>query len=143
MAQASASTGQGVLECLLREHHRQVHIRLFLRWCGQNGVLNPADVTLPVLERYQQFLLDYRKRNGRPLTLCSRHSRLVPLRVWFRWMFRTKVIECNPAAELDLPRLGRLLPRQVLSASEVEKVLAQPNTRTYFGLRDRAILEVL
>lgn len=158
MAQSVASTDQCALERLLQQHlsflrvrgyseytirNRQVHIRLFLRWCGQNGVLNPAHVTLPVLERYQQFLLDYRKKDGRPLALRSRHSRLVPLRVWFRWMFRTKAIESNPAADLDLPRLGRLLPRQVLSANEVEKVLAQPNTCTYFGLRDRAIMEVL
>ena len=39
--------------------------------------------------------------------------------------------------------MGRLLPREVLSASEVERVSAQPNTRTRLGLRDRTILEVL
>ncbi len=49
----------------------------------------------------------------------------------------------NPAAELELPRLPKRLPRAVLSVSEMERVLMQPDITSPLGLRDRAILEVL
>lgn len=47
----------------------------------------------------------------------------------------------NPAADLELPRLGEQLPKHVLSVKEVEQVLSLPDVKTALGLRDRAILE--
>ena len=67
----------------------------------------------------------------------------MPLRVWFKWMTRQNLILHNPASEIELPRLGHRLPKHVLSASEVEQVMMQPNLADPIGLRDRAILEVL
>ena len=96
-----------------------------------------------MLEQYQQHLFEYRKRNGKPLTVVSRHACLVPLRVWFRWMARATHVVHNLADEIELPRLGRLLPRNILSASEAKRVLAQPDETRAVGLRDRAILEIL
>jgi integrase/recombinase XerD len=49
----------------------------------------------------------------------------------------------NPASELELPRLGRTLPRNILSIEEIERVMVQPDIEEPIGLRDRAILEVL
>ena len=62
--------------------------------------------------------------------------------MFFRWLMRDGRIEANPASELDLPRQEYRLPRDVLTAEEVETVLAQPNLMDPLGLRDRAILEV-
>lgn len=33
----------------------------------------------------------------------------------------------DPASEIELPRLGHRLPRHVLTASEAEQVMMQPN----------------
>jgi integrase/recombinase XerD len=101
------------------------------------------EITRPILERYQRHLFYYRKKNGEPLSFRSQHSRLVPLRVWFKWMTRQNYILHNPASEIDLPRLGRTLPKNILSPHEVELVMMQPNLADVTGLRDRAILEVL
>jgi integrase/recombinase XerD len=57
-------------------------------------------------------------------------------------MTRQNHILHNPASELELPRLGHRLPRHVLTASEAEQVMMQPNVADPLGLRDRAILEV-
>ena len=122
--------------------NRLVHIRLFLRWCSSNGISTAAEITPPVLQRYQQFTLNYRKSNGQPIAAASRHARLVPLRVWFRWIARQGRIADLLSGEVELPRLGRPLPRCVLSAREVERVLSQPDVGTSIGVRDRAILEV-
>jgi integrase/recombinase XerD len=44
---------------------------------------------------------------------------------------------------LDLPRRPTQLPQAVLSVSEVEQVIMQPDTADPVGVRDRAILETL
>jgi integrase/recombinase XerD len=123
--------------------NREAHIRLFLDWAHEHGLREPVEITRPVLERYQRHLFYYRKKNGEPLSFRSQHSRLVPLRAWFKWMTRQNHLLHNPASEIDLPRLGRVLPKDILSVQEVEKVLMHPNIEEPVGLRDRAILEVL
>jgi integrase/recombinase XerD len=123
--------------------NRQVHIGFFIAWLKQIQLVDPMQVTRSVLEDYQRHLFQYRKRNGDPLTFRSQHSYLVPIRMWFRWMTRDNRVPHNPASELELPRLGRSLPKNILSAREVEQVLKLCNTSTPNGIRDRAMLEVL
>jgi integrase/recombinase XerD len=146
------------LEAMMRDHlqalaiqnysaytvkNRQAHIGFFLQWCKERGLTEPVEVTRPVLERYQRHLFHYRKKNGEPLSFRSQHSCLVPLRVWFRWMTRQNHILHNPASELELPRLGRALPKNIFSAQEVERIVQLCEIEEPIGLRDRAILEVL
>jgi integrase/recombinase XerD len=146
------------LEALMREHLRSLevrnyseftvkgragHIRFFLDWLKERGITDPIEVTRPVLERYQRHLFYSRKKNGEPLSFSSQHARLVPLRVWFRWMTRQNHILHNPASEIDLPRLGRTLPKVILSAQEVEQIMTLCDVEEAIGLRDRALLEVL
>jgi len=58
-------------------------------------------------------------------------------------MTRQNHILHNPASELELPRLGRSLPKNIFSAREVECVFEVCDIEEPIGLRDRAILEVL
>jgi integrase/recombinase XerD len=146
------------LESLLHEHlstlamqnyseftvkGREGHIQFFLDWLKERGISDPVEVTRPVLESYQRYLFHYRKKNGEPLSFSSQHARLVPLRVWFRWMTRQNHILHNPASEIDLPRLGRALPKNILSATEVERIMNLCEIEEPIGLRDRALLEVI
>ncbi len=119
------------------------HLRSFIAWADARSVTHPQHVTRPVLERYQRWLYHYRKKDGMPLSIDTRRVMIVPLRSFFKWLTRAGEIDANPASEIDLPRKTQRLPRHVLSAGEVERVLAQPDTSTVLGLRDRAILEVL
>lgn len=122
---------------------RAGHIGFFLAWLEERGITEPLEVTRPVLERYQRHLFHYRKSNGDPLSFRSQHARLVPLRMWFRWMTRQNHILHNPASELELPRLGRSLPKNIFSAVEVERIMTLCEIEEPIGLRDRALLEVL
>lgn len=122
---------------------RRVHIGFFLDWCHERGITEPVDVTRTVLESYQRHVFYYRKKNGEPLGFRGQHDRLVPLRVWFRWMTRQHHVLHNPASELELPRCGFRLPKAVLTAHEAEQIIQMTNVHTPLGLRDRAILETL
>ena len=73
--------------------------------------------------------------------LRTQHSRLTPVRRWFRWLVRNNHILHNPASDLDLPRMERRLPKTILSADEVEHVMVVPDIKMPVGLRDRAMLE--
>jgi integrase/recombinase XerD len=123
--------------------NRRVHIGFFLDWCNERGLTEPVEVTRTVLESYQRHVFHYRKKNGEPLSFTGQHDRLVPLRVWFKWMARQHHILHNPASELELPRIGFRLPKAVLTASEAERVIAGTDIHDPLGLRDRAILETL
>lgn len=123
--------------------NRRIHLEFFLAWARERSLAEPSEITRPVLERYQRFLFYYRKKNGQPLSVRTQHACLVPLRVWFRWMARQNYILHNPAADLELPRIGYRLPKHVLSAAEAEQVLQQPDVNDPLGLRDRALLETL
>jgi integrase/recombinase XerD len=119
---------------------RRIHLYMFERWAAERGVVEPVEVTRPVLERYQRYLFHYRKQDGKPLTFSSQHSRLSALRMWFKWATRQNYLLHNPASEIELPRLSKPLPR-VLTAAEAEAILQQPDIAQPVGLRDRTVLE--
>ena len=64
------------------------------------------------------------------------------LRAFYAWLVLAGVRTDDPAALLDPPRLPRPLPR-ALAESQVEALLAAPDTATAEGLRDRAMLELM
>ncbi len=70
----------------------------------------------------------------------ARH--LVSLRNFFRFAQVQGMIATDPAVNLESPKIRRSLPGY-LRLEEVERLLAQPDTKTPLGLRDRAMLEVL
>jgi integrase/recombinase XerD len=123
--------------------NRRVAINFFLTWCAGRGITEPVEVTRTVLEAYQRHVFHYRKKNSEPLAFTGQLQRLIPLKVWFKWMARNHHILHNPASELEMPKIGFRLPKSVLTAQEAEQILAQPNIHEPLGLRDRAILETL
>ena len=115
----------------------------FVEWCEARSLTEPAQVTKPILERYQRHLFLYRKKDGRPLAAGTQHGRLMGLKSYFKWLVREGVLVANPASELELPKKPKHLPLNILSPDEVERILALPDISTPEGLRDRAVLETL
>lgn len=122
-------------------HNAAVAAVQFTRWCSERGVSRSIEVTRPLMVRYQRYLYHYRTKQGMPLSFRSQQVKLSPLRAFFKYLAKNNLVLYNPAAELELPRIEKRLPRCVLSASEAESVLAVPNVATSTGIRDRAILE--
>ena len=65
----------------------------------------------------------------------ARH--LVTLRNFFRFAQIQELITTDPSLNLESPKIRRTLPGY-LRLEEVERLLAQPDAKTSFGLRDRA-----
>lgn len=123
---------------------RQRTVRLFLEWAADRGVIDGRQVTAAVLIRYQRWLaVQYRSRKDQPLSVRGQGIRLANLKTFFSWTVKRGHLSANPAADLELPRQSKQLPRTILTRAEVAAILAQPDCATVKGLRDRALLEVL
>lgn len=114
----------------------------FAQWCAEREIRAAAEVTKPILERYQRHLFHYRKRDGRPLATNRQRIWTAHLQALFRWLARHNHLASNPASDLDLPRNQPASLRDPLSIEEIERVLALPDVGEPRGLRDRAMLEV-
>lgn len=121
---------------------RIAFLKLFTDWCEDRDVTRAREVTKTVIEAYQRYLYHKRKRDGQPLAPRGQVAHLIPVRAFFKWASKQNLVLYNPTADMDLPRIGKRLPMHILSAAEVEKVIAQAKIETPIGLRDRAIMEV-
>lgn len=121
---------------------RESSVRRFVHWCEERGLERPQEITKPILERYQRRLYHARKANGQPLSLGAQNNQMEDVKQFFKWLTRENYLLYNPASELVLARTTRRLP-VVLSVEEIAQLLAQPDLESPYGLRDRALLEVL
>jgi integrase/recombinase XerD len=113
----------------------------FIVWCDERGITRVQDITRPILERYQRHLYHYRKSNGAPLSVVAQLGLLTPILAWFRWLVRNHHILYNPAADLELPKKPKALPKTILTTAQVESIINQADVTTLLGLRNRAIME--
>ena len=61
--------------------NRELYLGYFIQWAEERGITRPAEVTKPILERYQRYLYHYRKQtDGKPLSFKSQHNRLIPIK---------------------------------------------------------------
>lgn len=72
----------------------------------------------------------------------SMARRLSTLRMFYRHLLKEKATTVDPTLKIDLPKLGRPLPKY-LTQSEVDDLLKQPDCRKALGVRDRAMLELM
>ena len=94
-------------------------------------VIGPSDI-----ERYLG------KVTAEGLSKRSGARLLSSLRSFFDWCVMEGEMADNPCDRVDAPKLGKYLP-EVLSVEEVSAILESVDLKAPFGLRDRAILEVL
>jgi integrase/recombinase XerD len=95
-----------------------------------------ARVTTEELERY---LAELRAAGLSPATIARR---VAAIRSFFRHQTLLGARSDNPAAELELPRRRRALPR-TLSAAEAERLVEAASGTSPRALRDRALVELL
>ncbi|CAI3789597.1 Tyrosine recombinase XerD [Pseudomonas sp. MM227] len=126
------------LEKGLSENSRNSYrsdLALFNGWLHERGIALEAagrDVLLDHLAwRVEQ---GYKARSTARL--------LSGARGFYRYLLREKLIGADPTLQIDMPQLGKPLPKS-LSEADVEALLQAPDLSEPIGQRDRAMLEVL
>ncbi|KJE28566.1 site-specific tyrosine recombinase XerD [Geobacillus thermoleovorans] len=84
--------------------------------------------------------LKFLSEQGQSARTVARH--LASIRSFHQFLLREKIAAQDPTVHIETPQFERTLPK-VLSVEEVEALLAAPQVSTPFGLRDKAMLELL
>ena len=119
------------------------HAKAFLDFLWREGVGSVAMVGRPLLRRYSASL------NGRGLMKSGIALRLSAVRSLFRYLVRqgqaprnSLWVKRSREAKALAPKLDKKLP-SFLTATEVVRLIEATDLTTIFGIRDRAILELI
>jgi tyrosine recombinase XerC len=95
-----------------------------------------SDVSGLKLRKYLAFL------RGEKYTRSTIARKLASVRSFFKYLCRKEYLKKNPTVGVRTPRQEKKLP-QFLDTGEVEALLNAPDTNTFAGKRDRALMELL
>jgi integrase/recombinase XerD len=107
--------------------------------------LHPGALTEQHVAKYRMWLSrlpNTTRGASKGLQSYSQIRYLIALRAFLAY-FHEKDIPCLPTEKIKLPKERKERQIKFLDLERVEILLAQPNTKTLSGLRDRAILETL
>lgn len=105
------------------------------RWLDEQGV----NVLTAGRDHLLAFLAWRMQQGARPRSTARQLS---SIRRFYRYKLREGRISEDPSTRIDMPKLGRPLPKS-LTEAEVITLLKAPDTEQPLGVRDRAMLEVL
>lgn len=117
-------------------HDIQTFVRFAEDICDDKGDLDLSSITHLEIRAY---LANLQKKGYSRRTIARR---IAAIRGFFSYLCRKGILSRNPAESIKIPREGRKIP-PFLREDEVVSLLQCPPKDTPFGIRDRAILEVL
>ena len=123
-------------ECHLAENTVHAYRRDLRRFCTWLGHRHIPKLTIRQLSDYAGWLHD----EGLAPPSVARH--LASLKVFFRYLQLEGILQGNLAELLGTQRLWQRVPR-ALSPHIVNRFLAAPAARDAYGIRDRALLELM
>jgi integrase/recombinase XerD len=128
------SVERGLSKNTLESYARD--LRQYLKYIKERKQLEIDGTTQATVIGY---LLQLQAR-GKATATLSRS--LAAIKSYYHYLFREEKIERDPTINLDAPKQEKRLPH-ILSISDVERLLEQPDLKMPAGIRDRAMLEVL
>ena len=139
----------------------QTHLERFIRFlAAENGLSTAYQLSVrQTLEEFARFLemdntglaqtgIDtlsafLRHLQDRGMARSSMRVEMVHLRIFFRWLAGTGILEKDPSVFLEMPRQGLSLPH-VLDQKTVSNLLESIDIQDIpLGCRDRALLEMI
>lgn len=105
----------------------------FLVWLEEKSC---EEVNFTNIKEYLHYI---QKFNFKKTTISRK---IASLRTFYKFLYRERKVDSNPAMSLTLPKKPKSLPK-FLTPDEVEKILSNVKIDTPAGYRNRAILELL
>ena len=105
----------------------------FLLWLGDTPLEN---VNFSKVREYLHFI---QKFNYKKTTVARK---IASLRTFYKYLYREKKVDSNPAMNLNTPKRPKQLPK-FLTPYEIEQILNNIKIDTPAGYRNKAILELL
>lgn len=115
--------------------YRQDIVEL-VSYLKQQGINDFKDVDPKTILDYMKYMHDNGKARNSVIHFVS------SMKKFFKFLIRYHYVINNPMIKVDTPKQANHLP-DVLNTQEVDDLLAAPDTTDKYGIRDRAILEVM
>jgi len=116
----------------------------FYRWAAANGIADIRAAGPSDLLRYRDYLAGkLSKKTGERLRNTTVNKRFANVRLLYACLYRSSLIEDNPAGQLDDALPPEAVRRRALTEQEMTKFLDELDTTTKQGLRDRALFELI
>ncbi len=90
-------------------------------------------------QKVREYLHFIQKFNYKKTTIARK---IASLRTFYKYLYRERRVETNPAINLNAPKRPKSLPK-FLTPDEVEQILNNTKIETPAGYRNRTILELL
>lgn len=101
--------------------------------------LNDTDCTEVDFNKLREYLHFIQKFDYKKTTIARKTA---SIRTFYKYLFRERFIDSNPAISLSAPKKPKSLPK-FLTPEEIEKILNNIKIDTPAGFRNRVILELL
>jgi len=128
------SVEKGLARNTLESYHRD--LKKYMQFLNNNGIPDVKTSTPAVIS---QFLMEQRQSG---LAAATINRNLASIRSFYHFLLKEGSIQENPAVEMEASRTEKKLP-SVLSFSNVDLLLDQPDLTSITGKRDKAMLELL
>ena len=109
-------------------------VRRLVEYGSSRKIRTPGEVTAAQLREFIYFLKDL----GLAATTIRRQ--ISALRTYYKFLVGEGIVARDPSERIESPKRWRTLP-SVLTVTDVERLLAAPNTDEPLAIRDRALLE--
>ncbi len=113
----------------------QNDLQKFIAFCKENNILDFNDICYHDLVEYFSLF----EKLGISSATTARY--VSSLKGFFKFLLMSNYISINPTDKLSSTKIIRKLP-VVLTISEIDRILSQPDVTNNLELRDKAILEL-
>ena len=118
-------------------------LRTLVRFLEQERISHIEDITSDIITEYQEDLAFSLTAKGTLLTPVTRERILVVARNFTRFLKEKDYLLHDPGEHIKYPKKPKRLPKVILSANEVKRLIHAPDTHTNRGYRGRISLEIL
>lgn len=108
----------------------------FINYLEEKKISDLSEIKIKHLNNFFELLYEL----GLSSTSAARYHSSI--KGFLNYLFNSGYITENPIDKITPPKLAKNLP-QVLTVAEVESILSKPDIEDKFGLRDKAVLELL
>lgn len=116
---------------------------IFFDFIDSEGIQDVSQIRTKDILKYQIYLSTLKNTKGEIYDVKTQNGYMTSVRKCFQFLRRRGDIFIDPTDGIEFAKAPRALPRNILSEKEMRTLLETPNVKTWIGLRDRAILEVL
>lgn len=115
----------------------------FVTFLDSIGIATVGELDQAAILRYREEIAWRLTYKGTPLSVRSQLELIGHIATFCRFLVSQGWLMVDPSEKIPRPKKPNRLPSSIMELKEVEQMLAQPDTQTLRGYRNRVILEIL